>query len=85
MSTDKPDADTSNVYAIQARRTQSNLKVRRGMLSDTERIVELETDVDKLISLVLQQQRTLEEIEDRQFKLLRLIGKRLGVHSKSTK
>lgn len=74
-----------NVFAIQARRTQSNLRVRRGMLTDAERIVELETDVDKLISLVLQQQRTLEEIEDRQFKLLRLLGKRLGINRKASK
>lgn len=49
------------------------------MLSAEERLTEIETDVDKLISLCLQQQKQIEEMEDRQWKLLRLIGKRLGI------
>jgi len=74
-----PTEDRPNVFAIQAKRTQSNLRVRRGMLSPEERIAELEADVDKLITTLLQQQKQLEEMEDRQWKLLRLIGKRLGI------
>lgn len=51
------------------------------MLSDPERLAELETDVDKLITLVLQQQKELDDIDDRQWKLLRLLGKKLGITS----
>lgn len=48
-------------------------------MTDADRIASLEVDVDKLISHILQQQKSLEEMEDRQWKLLRLIGKRLGL------
>ena len=84
MPTDTPDTEAPNVFSIQSRRTQSNLRVRRGMLTTEERIAELEVDVDKLVSLCLQQQRTIEEMEDRQWKLLRLIGKRLGLSGRAT-
>ncbi len=71
-----------NVYSIQARRTQANLRVRRGMLTPEERIAELEIDVDKLVQLVLQQQGEIDDVDSRQWKLLRLLGKRLGITDK---
>lgn len=71
-----------NVYSLQSKRTQSNLRVRRGMMTDVERIASLEEDVDKMLSTILQQQKSLEEMEDRQWRLLRLIGKRLGSKGK---
>lgn len=54
-------------------------------MSAEERITELETEVDKLILLVLQQQQDIEDIDDRQFKLLRLIGRRLGLTQKKAR
>lgn len=80
MPTDKP-----NVHAIQSRRTQANVRVLRGRMSDVERIAELELEVDKLIQLVLQQKRDIEDIDERQWKLMRLIGKKLGISRKKSK
>lgn len=74
-------AEDSNVFSLQSRRTQANLKARRGMLSAEDRIHELEDDMDRVIALVIQQQKQIEEMEDRQWKLLRLIGKRLGINT----
>lgn len=52
-------------------------------MTDVERIAELETEVDKLIQLVLQQQADIDDVDDRQWRLLRLIGKKLGVGRKA--
>lgn len=70
---------STNIYSLQSKRVQSSLRTRRGMMTDAERIAALEEDVDKLVTTVLSQQKSIEDMDDRQWKLLRLIGKRLGI------
>lgn len=78
-----PLEEKPNVFALQAKRNQANTRVSRQRMTDAERIAELETEVDKLIQIVMEQRATLDDLDDRQWKLVRLIGKRLGLTGKA--
>lgn len=81
-SDEKPSG--SEVQSLEERRRNTNLRIQRQSLTSEERLNELELQQEKLQEVVLQQQRTIEELEDRQWRLLRLIGKRLGIGAKRT-
>lgn len=72
--------DTSNIRTLNAARAASNTQVQRRAMAPEERIAELEVAMDRLLQQVLQHEKSLKDMDDRQWKLLRLIGKRLGIN-----
>lgn len=62
-----------NIISLAEIRKRHNVRVTQQSLSEKEQIRILHQDVDKLINIVLEQEERLETLEDRCWKLLRLV------------
>lgn len=68
-----PDSKLSNVFRLQARRTEISQRIRKQGLGLEQRLSEAEADIDRLIQLVMDQVREIQDMDRRQSSLVQVL------------
>lgn len=67
------DSKLSNVFRLQAKRTEINQQVRKQGMSLEQRLAEAEADIDRLIQLAMDQVREIQDMDRRQSSLVNVL------------